>query len=135
MAVPVRADLLAFTAELQARMGRSVARGVERARERLEAQRRLLPWPDMLLGPARQRADDLGERLRRGLAHRLAVARHELADVSGALRPSLLRTQIERGQAALARVRLEPVILERRLSDAAGHHHQVFARLRHEAIA
>ncbi len=118
MAVPVRAELLAFVAELHARMGRCVARGMERARERLEAQRRLLPRPDNLLGPARQRADDLGERLRRGLSHRLARARHELADASGALRPPLLEAQIERGKQKLANVRLSPALLERRLADA-----------------
>jgi exodeoxyribonuclease VII large subunit len=118
MAVPVRAELLAQVSELHARMSRSVQRGFERSRERLEAQRRLLPRPDMLLGPARQSADDLGERLRRGLSHRLAVARHELADVSGALRPSLLRAQVERGSERLARVRLSPTLVERRLTDA-----------------
>jgi len=118
MAVPVRAELMAFVSELHARMGRSVARGMERSRERLEAQRRLLPRPDNLLGPARQRADDLGERLRRGLSHRLARARHELADASGALRPSLLAAQVERGRQKLAHVRLSPALLERRLAEA-----------------
>jgi len=118
MAVPVRAELLAYVAEQQARMGRSVSRGVERARERLEAQRRLMPRPDMLLASARQRADDLAERLRRGLGHRLAVARHDLADVSGALRPALLRAQVARSAERLARVRLSPVLVERRWTDA-----------------
>ncbi|MBO9581498.1 MAG: exodeoxyribonuclease VII large subunit [Sphingobium sp.] len=119
MAVPVRAELMAYVAEQQARMGRCVARGMERARERLEAQRRLLPRPDNLLGPARQRVDDLAERLRRGLSHRLAVARHELADVSGALRPALLRAQVSRGHERLARVRLAPALVERRIADAS----------------
>lgn len=119
MAVPVRAELMAYVSELQARMTRCAQRGIERARERLEAQRRLLPRPDMLLGQARQRADDLAERLRRGLSHRLAVARHELADVAGALRPPLLLGQIARGKEKLARVRLDPQLLERRLGDAS----------------
>jgi len=118
MAVPVRADLMASVTELDARMRRCLARGVERSRERLEAQRRLLPRPDVLLGQARQRADDLGDRLRRGLSHRLSDARHELADASGALRPALLEAQVERGRHKLASVRLTPVLLERRLADA-----------------
>jgi len=118
MAVPVRADLMAGVAELDARMRRCLARGVERSRERLEAQRRLLPRPDVLLGQARQRADDLGDRLRRGLSHRLTDARRELADASGALRPALLEAQVERGKNKLAGVRLSPVLLERRLVDA-----------------
>ena len=118
MAVPVRTELMANIAELNARMQRCATRGVERSRERLEAQRRLLPRPDALLGQARQRADDLGDRLRRGLSHRVTRARHELADAAGALRPSLLDAQIQRGHQKLAAVRLQPVLLERRLADA-----------------
>jgi len=118
MAVPVRAELGAQIAELDARMRRCLARGVERGRERLEAQRRLMPRPDMLLAQARQRADDLGDRLRRGLSHRLSVARHELADAAGALRPALLDAQIQRGRQQLAAVRLSPHLLERRLGEA-----------------
>jgi exodeoxyribonuclease VII large subunit len=128
MAVPVRAELIAYVAEQQARMGRCISRGMERARERLEAQRRLMPRPDMLLATARQRADDLAERLRRGLAHRLAVARHELADVSGALRPALLRAQVARGEERLARVNLSPALVERRFADAR-HRLDVISRL------
>jgi exodeoxyribonuclease VII large subunit len=118
MAVPVRAELMAQIGELDARMQRCTARGIERARERLEGQRRLLPRPDMLLAQARQRADDLGERLKRGLSHRLSDARHELADAAGALRPALLDAQVARGRQKLAGIRLSPVVLERRLGDA-----------------
>jgi exodeoxyribonuclease VII large subunit len=118
MAVPVRTELIAQVAELDARMQRNVARGIERGRERLEAQRRLLPRPDMLLAQSRQRADDAGERLRRGLSHRLTRARHELADAAGALRPALLEAQVARGRQKLASVRLTPAVLERGLADA-----------------
>ncbi|MBT2186223.1 exodeoxyribonuclease VII large subunit [Sphingobium nicotianae] len=118
MAVPVRAELIAGVTELDARMRRCLARGMERSKERLEAQRRLLPRPDVLLGQARQRSDDLAERLRRGLSHRLSGARHELADAAGALRPALLEAQIERGRNKLAGVRLSPILLERRLAEA-----------------
>jgi exodeoxyribonuclease VII large subunit len=118
MAVPVRAELIAQTAELGARMQRCLARGIDRARERLEAQRRLLPRPDMMLGQVRQRADDIGERLRRGLSHRLSDARRELADASGALRPGLLQARVMRGRQSLAGVRLTRLLLDRRLADA-----------------
>ena len=118
MAVPVRAELMAQVDEYGARLQRCVSRGLERARERLEAQRRLLPRPDVLLAQARQRADDLGDRLRRGLSHRLSVARHELADVACALRPSLLETQMERARQKLAAARLAPLLLERKLGEA-----------------
>jgi len=118
MAVPVRTELMAQITELDARMQRCLSRGVERGRERLEAQRRLLPRPDALLAQARQRADDLGDRLRRGLSHRVSKARHELADASGALRPPLLQTRITRERQRLASVRLAPALLDRRLTDA-----------------
>lgn len=118
MAVPVRADLIAQVAELDARMQRCLRRGLDRSRERLEAQRRLLPRPDVLLAQARQRADDLGDRLRRGLSHRLSRARHELADVSGALRPALLENHVARERQKLGNVRFAPILLERRLNDS-----------------
>src|SRR5690606_25998336 len=118
MAVPVRSELAAQVAELDARMRRCLARGIDRGRERLEAQRRLLPRPDMMLAQARQRADDIGERLRRGLSHRPGAARHELAEAGAALRPALLDAQVQRGRQRLAGVRLAPILLERRLADS-----------------
>ncbi len=79
MAVPVRAELLAMLTEQGVRASRAVRRGAAQARERLEMQVRLLPAPDGLLAGQRQRADDLGERLGRGLAHRGAAARFAAA--------------------------------------------------------
>jgi exodeoxyribonuclease VII large subunit len=111
---------MAQVAEMNARMGRCVQRGLDRSRERLEAQRRLLPRPDVLLAQSRQRADDLGERLRRGLSHRLARAGRELADVAGALRPSLLERRRDLSRQRLEAVRLSPHLLERRVADATG---------------
>ncbi|HEX7874105.1 MAG TPA: exodeoxyribonuclease VII large subunit [Sphingobium sp.] len=118
MAVPVRAELLNFVQELGLRSARSVLRGVTRGWERLEAMRRLMPRPDMLVGVPRQRVDDLGERLRRGLSHRLSDARKELALSSGALRRGLLDRISERAGQRLAAVRLRPVLIERRLADS-----------------
>jgi len=117
LAVPVRAELLAQVQELGIRSARCVLRGIEQGHGRLEAMRRLLPRADMLIGTQRQRVDDLGERLRRGLSHRLSDARHELADASGALRPSLLARTVERAGQRLAAVRLTPVLIQRRLAD------------------
>lgn len=119
MAVPVRVELLAGLAELGARTQRCVHRRLDLARERLEVQRRLLPRPETLLEPQRQRVDDLGERLRRGLSLRVANARRDLADAGGALRPALLHRRQERARHQLEVVRLAPVLLERRLKDAS----------------
>jgi exodeoxyribonuclease VII large subunit len=104
MAVPVRADLHLFVRELGARSERCVRRYHERGAERLSALRRLLPTPAALLDPQRQRVDDLGERLRRGLARRVADARGELARAGGALRPQLLRAKLDRAGDRLAAV-------------------------------
>lgn len=118
LAVPVRAELMAQVQELGVRSARCTLRGIQRGAERLEAMRRLLPRPEVILGERRQRVDDLGDRLRRGLSHRLAEARHELADASGALRRSLLDRQADRARERLASARLSPRLIERRLGEA-----------------
>ncbi|MGD9811417.1 MAG: exodeoxyribonuclease VII large subunit [Sphingobium sp.] len=96
MAVPVRAELMAGLTELGLRAGRAMRRATEQRRERLTMTARLLPTPETLLSPQRQRADDLGERLSRGLRHRVALAWRQLSDAGGALRPSLLVQRMTR---------------------------------------
>jgi len=95
----VLADL-ALTVETHgARLTRLARRYVERGRERLEAQARLLPRRDAILGPQRQRLDELGARLDRGLERRADAARGRLDRVGGALRPSVLERQLEAARA------------------------------------
>ncbi|CAN5475118.1 exodeoxyribonuclease VII large subunit [soil metagenome] len=102
IAVPVRAELSNLVSECALRTERCARRYTERGRERLQALIRVLPRRDALLGPQRQRADDLGARLVRGLERRVTRARGELDRASGALRPAMLERQI-----ATARVLLE----------------------------
>jgi exodeoxyribonuclease VII large subunit len=104
MAVPVRAELRALVRDQGARMERCARRYHERGVERLTALARLLPTPAGLLDPQRQRVDDYGERLRRGLGRRVADARGELARASGALRPVLLAQRLDRARDRLAAV-------------------------------
>ena len=104
LAVPVRAELRAYVRDQGARMERCARRYHERGGERLSALARLLPTPASLLDPQRQRVDDHGERLRRGLGRRVADARGELAHASGALRPTLLKAKIDRASDRLAAV-------------------------------
>lgn len=118
MAVPVRAELLAMLTEHGLRSGRAIRRGAMQARERLETQVRLMPHPDTLLMPQRQRADDLGERLARGLRHRLTDAKRELADKAGALRPALLRQRMLRDWQKLRIFEMRPTWLTRPLANA-----------------
>ena len=102
IAVPVLADLRLAIASHGTRTERCARRYVERGRERLEALARILPRRDALLGPQRQRADDLGMRLDRGLERRAAVARGLLDRAGGALRPAVLERRLEG-----ARIRLD----------------------------
>jgi exodeoxyribonuclease VII large subunit len=104
LAVPVRAELLAQLQLTSARSLRAIRRYGERAEERLTATARRLPALDALLGPQRQRADDLGERLKRGLSHRLAVASSDLSRTTGALRPTLLANRLSASQTRLTQL-------------------------------
>ena len=102
-AVPVRADLIATVASLSVRTERCVRRYHERGRERLDALARLLPKRDALLGPQRQKADDLGARLDRALTARIARARMPLDRASAVLRPAMLERQLSVARDRLAR--------------------------------
>jgi exodeoxyribonuclease VII large subunit len=118
MAVPVRAELLATVREFGLRAGRCARRYREHAAERLTAVARHLPPPDRLLASQRQKLDDLGDRLPRGLSARLAHARRDLAEAAGALRPNLLATKVSRGRERLAAVRLRPALINTRIVEA-----------------
>uniref|UniRef100_UPI0025DA3329 exodeoxyribonuclease VII large subunit n=1 Tax=Sphingomonas sp. TaxID=28214 RepID=UPI0025DA3329 len=118
MAVPVRSELLAFVRDLASRTLRCAHRYHDHGGERLRALTARLPKPDALLGPQRQRTDDLGGRLRRGLGHRLAEARGDVARASGALRPALLQHRLARAHERLAGVRLHVRLVERPLAQA-----------------
>jgi len=118
IAVPVRAELLATVRDLGVRASRCANRYRERSAERLEAIARHLPTPERLLGPQRQRFDDISERLPRALSRRLAEARGELGGVAGALRPALLDQRIAHARQRLAAIRLRPALVTTRLADA-----------------
>jgi len=118
IAVPVRAELVAQVASLATRSLRCVQRYRQRGGERLDSTARRLPGRDALLSAQRQRTDDLGERLRRGLQTRLAHARGDLAQASGALRPAVLTARVANARNRLDRSRLDPRLLQRPLAEA-----------------
>jgi len=101
MAVPVLADLRLTLSGYGQRTEKCARRYRERGRERLEALVRVLPRRDALLGPQRQRADDLGARLDRGLERRVGIARGQLDRAGAALRLATLERQLERSKATL----------------------------------
>ncbi|USU07552.1 exodeoxyribonuclease VII large subunit [Sphingomonadaceae bacterium OTU29MARTA1] len=102
LAVPVLADLRHTIQSHGVRTQRCANRYLERGREQLTALARLLPKRDALLGPQRQRADDAGQRLDRGLERRITLARGQLDRSSGALRPAVLQQQVTRNRDRLA---------------------------------
>jgi exodeoxyribonuclease VII large subunit len=117
IAVPVLRDLCATLDEFASRQRRCALRPVELGRERLEARVRCLPRPAMLAAPFAQRLDDLGERLRRGLADRAARARRQLQEDRARLSAALLRTRGQRARERLAAVRLVPELVLRPVAE------------------
>lgn len=95
MAVPVRAEVASNIASLALRTERCARRYHERASERLAALVRVLPRRDALLGPQRQKMDDLGGRLDRALERRVTNARGQLDRSTGALRPAMLSQRLD----------------------------------------
>lgn len=97
-AVPVRADLLAELASLNARQVRGVARYFDERRTRLRAAARALPKPDEILALVRQRFDSLASRLPPSLKVNVERHRLELVKASGRLTLEPIR-QRQREQA------------------------------------
>lgn len=118
MAVPVRLDLNERLAQNGSRMNNAIRRMVQRGTERLEAQRRLLPKPADIAAPWQQRADELSERLKRGLERRVDNTRLSFAGLATRLSPPLLRRRLGLAQDRLSAQRLPTVQLQRQLGNA-----------------
>ncbi len=117
MAVPVRNELIDRMAQNALRLDRATRRSLSHAAERLEAQRRLLPKLSDIGAPQQQRADDLGERLVRGLERRVASASVKFAAPAGALNPRLLLRLIQTKSHRLSAARLPASALMARLQN------------------
>ena len=117
IAVPVRRDLAATLDEFGLRQRKCALRPVELGRERLEARVARLPRPEALAAQATQRLDELGERLRRGLADRAARARERLQADPARLSAALLRSRLGHARQRLEAVRLVPDQVLRPLRD------------------
>lgn len=96
MAVPVRAELAAFLAELGHRSASSLTRMAARLSERLELTGSRWPEAANLFAPLAQRVDDAGDRLPRALVQRTAHARADLAGVAPRLQRRLVDERVER---------------------------------------
>jgi exodeoxyribonuclease VII large subunit len=117
MAVPVRLDLSARLSEADMRLTGGLRRLVQRADERLQTQIRLMPKPQDIVATRQQRADELAERLRRGLEKRADLARIGFAGLTARLTPMLLSRHIGQSRERLHGLRLPASLVERRIAE------------------
>ena len=99
MAVPVRADLLAALATLEARRVSTMARRLEAGGQRLRDLSRALPRADAILSERQQRLDGLSMRLPKALLG--FVQQKNLRLSRAALRPIMLARDVKHRQAQL----------------------------------
>jgi exodeoxyribonuclease VII large subunit len=90
MAVPVRTDLLAQSLDLERRALRAFAKGVGDRRRILAQTARILPRAEQLFSAQRQRFDQAGEKLVRGLGANLRVHKNRLEVVKARLSPNAI---------------------------------------------
>ncbi len=131
-AVPVRADLLAATAELDARGRGAILRFAQRLRADLRALSRALPGGEAIIAQPRQRldraAETLSARVRAGVDQRALRAAGLARRLARHSPRALLAGQRERVRGLIGRLaRLGPTLIERtrRAAAAAG---RAFAR-------
>jgi exodeoxyribonuclease VII large subunit len=117
MAVPVRLDLAERISGAEMRLTAGLRRMLQRAGERLQTLDRLMPGAADIIANRQQRADDLGERLKRGLERRSDMARIAFVGAAARMGPALLLRPLERQRDRLAAVRLSPAPLARRLTE------------------
>ncbi len=115
MAVPVRLDLAERLSGAEMRLTGGLRRLLQRAVERLENLRRLMPNAQDIVANRQQRADDLNERLRRGLERRADLAKIAFVGVSARLNPALLSRPLDRQRERLGALRLTTASLQRRV--------------------
>lgn len=103
LAVPVRADLMAWLAGMEERRVRSLTTGLQLRQQRLRDLSRALPNPAELVDFQAQRLDVLAGRLPRALNGVVANANVRLAQQAAGLRPVALQQNISQKRQLLAR--------------------------------
>jgi exodeoxyribonuclease VII large subunit len=117
MAVPVRRELVLQVDDLGGRLRHGAAQRIDQLRQRVDGLARGLPRPEMLLGLAAQRLDDLGERLRLRSPAELVLAQRERLGMRHARLAELIgdRLRRSRGDLVAQGARLAPELLTGRL--------------------
>lgn len=136
LAVPVRSELLAWSADMQARLIRAQAQAVTQRRQRLQDMARALPRPGRLTEVAQQRLDQWSDRLPQALIQGVQRRRVSLSDRAGSLRPAVLRQRLQRDGITIANwsARL-PAGLTRAITDRRRGFDGLSVRLRPVALA
>ncbi|WP_427025668.1 exodeoxyribonuclease VII large subunit [Aureimonas ureilytica] len=111
MAVPVRAELLAVLAAIEARSGAAISRTLQAERRAVGNLARALPSPDMLLALPRRRLDEADGALERNQRLLLGERRRRLAESAFQLSPSRLEAAIRDKRADLRH--LDSVLIHR----------------------
>jgi exodeoxyribonuclease VII large subunit len=104
MIVPVRAELLATTGDLGARLGGGLRRLVERRKTELRATARAMPTPENLLAQPRQRLDVASQRLPSGLKAGLDTRRIALSRLGNRLENKSPRSELAKRRGKLESV-------------------------------
>jgi exodeoxyribonuclease VII large subunit len=102
IAVPVRAELQERLSMLGGRLTRGLLRGVERQKIELRAASGRLPRAETLLAVPRQRMDLIEARFAPSLRVLVTGKTQRLVAIGGRLRPQVLKSDLERREAALA---------------------------------
>lgn len=112
LAVPVRHELMAWLDGQEARMTHALSQGLARRDQRLRDMARALPRLETLLDGPRQRFDYLSGRLGPALTTGVQKRKVHLADISGALRPGMLRNALATDRRRLQALsdRLDPAL-------------------------
>ncbi len=115
LAVPVRLELLSWTAQQEARLSRALTQGLGQRQQRLRDLVRALPRPASLLESAAQRLDRAGERLPNALRAATQRKKLRLSEISGAIRPEATARLLREARRGLKdrAGRLKPAILRR----------------------
>lgn len=101
-AVPVRAELLAWVQDQDARLTRALTHGLSRRGERLRDLSRALPDAESLVQNARQRLDYNASRLDPALRQAVSAKRLKLQEFSAPLHPGALKGRIDAQKQRLA---------------------------------
>lgn len=96
MAVPVKSDLEAHVATLNARLSSGLSRTLENARANLKAAGRGMPTPDTLFSMPRRQLDEATTRLTSGLISATQKKQIHFQGIQARLNPNLLMPVVQR---------------------------------------